>query len=307
MRTDSSLIHLRAKALSTTKADCVSLTRTTPKAKHPSSDSVQYFLNKNFFLLLSVSTSLINLEFRRWPAAQWPVRSFGWRDARRQRCSSRSWSVCSGRHSLSSTCCILSWCWKKARSTTTIGRSRRYQSTLRFTCSTGRILKTSTITQSNRILTRWDHTCSGWFITQFSDSQMTNSSWNFHFREQHIRTNLTWNNNGTITFYQKRIWHFEPDRSNGSLSDNITNLNPIAAVSWGQTKRPVYKFDEFFIIDCRLLIEIFQSSDENPDRLDDDIRSCTAHCYENCQGTAVRWIWRWAAWSGARESQSGYS
>jgi CD36 family len=50
-------------------------------------------------------------------------------------------------------------------------------------------------------------------------------------REKHIRTNLTWNDNGTITFYQKRIWNFEAEMSNGSLSDEVTNLNAIAAVS----------------------------------------------------------------------------
>lgn len=51
------------------------------------------------------------------------------------------------------------------------------------------------------------------------------------FSEKHERTNITWNDNATVTFYQKRIWHFEPLMSNGSLSDVVTNLNPIAAVS----------------------------------------------------------------------------
>lgn len=49
--------------------------------------------------------------------------------------------------------------------------------------------------------------------------------------EKHIRTNITWHNNGTVTFYQKKIWHFDPEKSNGSLSDEVTNLNTIAAVS----------------------------------------------------------------------------
>ncbi|CAK1540788.1 unnamed protein product [Leptosia nina] len=49
------------------------------------------------------------------------------------------------------------------------------------------------------------------------------------FRESHTKVNLTWNNNNTVTFYNQRYWHFEPDMSNGSLSDSITSINPIVA------------------------------------------------------------------------------
>lgn len=52
------------------------------------------------------------------------------------------------------------------------------------------------------------------------------------FSEKHFKTNLTWNsNNDTITFMQNRIWQFEPDMSNGTLEDKITNINVITAVS----------------------------------------------------------------------------
>lgn len=51
------------------------------------------------------------------------------------------------------------------------------------------------------------------------------------FSEHHVRVNLTWNNNNTVSFQQKRIWHFLPEFSNGTLSDNITNINPIVSVS----------------------------------------------------------------------------
>lgn len=51
------------------------------------------------------------------------------------------------------------------------------------------------------------------------------------FSEHHVRVNLTWNaSDNTVTYYQKRIWHFLPEQSNGSMKDNITNLNVIAAV-----------------------------------------------------------------------------
>lgn len=53
----------------------------------------------------------------------------------------------------------------------------------------------------------------------------------YTFSEHHIRVNVEWNDNGTVNYQQKRIWHFLPERSKGNLSDKITNLNVIAAVS----------------------------------------------------------------------------
>lgn len=51
------------------------------------------------------------------------------------------------------------------------------------------------------------------------------------FLESHKRSNITWNENGTVTYNQIRTWHFVPERSNGSLSDEITSLNVFSAVS----------------------------------------------------------------------------
>ncbi|KAK7873183.1 hypothetical protein R5R35_006398 [Gryllus longicercus] len=56
------------------------------------------------------------------------------------------------------------------------------------------------------------------------------------FREYHHRVNMTWNSNDTITYQQVRSWHFQPDMSNGSLSDNVTNLNMVAATVAFQTR-----------------------------------------------------------------------
>lgn len=50
------------------------------------------------------------------------------------------------------------------------------------------------------------------------------------FLEKHTRTNVTWNENGTVTFNQIRTWQFMPDLSNGTLEDEITTLNVISAV-----------------------------------------------------------------------------
>ncbi|XP_014485901.1 PREDICTED: protein croquemort-like [Dinoponera quadriceps] len=49
------------------------------------------------------------------------------------------------------------------------------------------------------------------------------------FREIDYKVNQTWNDNGTVTFQRKKVWFFEESLSGGSLSDKITNLNPIAA------------------------------------------------------------------------------
>lgn len=50
------------------------------------------------------------------------------------------------------------------------------------------------------------------------------------FLESHKRSNITWNDNGTVTYRQIRTWQFRPDLSNGTLADEITTLNVISAV-----------------------------------------------------------------------------
>lgn len=49
----------------------------------------------------------------------------------------------------------------------------------------------------------------------------------YTFSEHHIRVNVEWHDNGTLSYQQKRIWKFLPEKSNGSLEDKITNLNVI--------------------------------------------------------------------------------
>lgn len=48
------------------------------------------------------------------------------------------------------------------------------------------------------------------------------------FSEHHSKVNITWNANDTVTFRQIRKWHFVPERSKGTLRDDITNINAIA-------------------------------------------------------------------------------
>nr|XP_026489504.1 protein croquemort-like isoform X1 [Vanessa tameamea] len=49
------------------------------------------------------------------------------------------------------------------------------------------------------------------------------------FKEINTKVNISWNENNTVTFRNQRFWYFQPDMSNGSLSDNVTSINPIIA------------------------------------------------------------------------------
>ncbi|XP_011162113.1 protein croquemort isoform X1 [Solenopsis invicta] len=49
------------------------------------------------------------------------------------------------------------------------------------------------------------------------------------FREVDTKVNIIWNDNGTATFLKRKEWFFEESLSNGKLTDEITNLNPIVA------------------------------------------------------------------------------
>lgn len=62
------------------------------------------------------------------------------------------------------------------------------------------------------------------------------------FQEVHTRNDVQFFDNATVAFNQTRKWHFRPDRSNGSLDDQITNLNTIAMVSGRLIRRRLSKF-----------------------------------------------------------------
>lgn len=52
------------------------------------------------------------------------------------------------------------------------------------------------------------------------------------FLEKHERVNLTWHpENDTVSFYQRRTWHFVPEMSNGTLDDEATQVNTMSAVN----------------------------------------------------------------------------
>ncbi|XP_077284882.1 protein peste-like [Arctopsyche grandis] len=52
----------------------------------------------------------------------------------------------------------------------------------------------------------------------------------YRFRETKEKVNVTWNNeNSTVSYRQMRKWYFDEEGSKGTLDDNITTLNAIAA------------------------------------------------------------------------------
>ncbi|KAI4493242.1 hypothetical protein M0802_009530 [Mischocyttarus mexicanus] len=53
------------------------------------------------------------------------------------------------------------------------------------------------------------------------------------FREIDYKINQVWNDNGTVTFQRRKVWYFDESLSNGSLTDKVTNLDPIV-VTMGQ-------------------------------------------------------------------------
>ncbi|KAK9870107.1 hypothetical protein WA026_006202 [Henosepilachna vigintioctopunctata] len=50
----------------------------------------------------------------------------------------------------------------------------------------------------------------------------------YTFSEHHSRVNISFNDNNTVSFNTIRTWHFVPEKTNGSLDDNITTLNTVA-------------------------------------------------------------------------------
>lgn len=46
------------------------------------------------------------------------------------------------------------------------------------------------------------------------------------------KTNITFHKNNTVSYYQKKTWFYDNNRSKGSLKDKITQLNTIAVVSY---------------------------------------------------------------------------
>lgn len=54
----------------------------------------------------------------------------------------------------------------------------------------------------------------------------------YTFREERKKVNITWNENGTVSYRQIKRWYYQPDKSVGYLNDTITTLNvPMVAAA----------------------------------------------------------------------------
>ena len=62
------------------------------------------------------------------------------------------------------------------------------------------------------------------------------SSWSFVFREHQRKVGLVWHDDGTISYYRRKFWYFEPEMSVGPLTDHIVTLNlpMVTAVNYAQ-------------------------------------------------------------------------
>lgn len=64
------------------------------------------------------------------------------------------------------------------------------------------------------------------------------------FSQKMIKENITFHENGTVSYEQKKVYHFEENKSKAKLSDTITHIN-IALVSAGYTVKTVHNGNEF--------------------------------------------------------------
>ncbi|XP_055930524.1 protein croquemort-like isoform X2 [Argiope bruennichi] len=54
----------------------------------------------------------------------------------------------------------------------------------------------------------------------------------YTFRESREKVNITWNENGTVSYRQIRRWYYQYDKTNGTLDDVVTTLNvPMVAAA----------------------------------------------------------------------------
>lgn len=58
----------------------------------------------------------------------------------------------------------------------------------------------------------------------------------YSFQEIQSRVGIVWHDNATVSFNTTKTWHFNAERSIGSLDDTVTNINTIAATIASVTK-----------------------------------------------------------------------
>uniref|UniRef100_A0A224XEZ7 Putative plasma membrane glycoprotein cd36 n=1 Tax=Panstrongylus lignarius TaxID=156445 RepID=A0A224XEZ7_9HEMI len=64
-----------------------------------------------------------------------------------------------------------------------------------------------------------------------TERPMFNQMGPYRFYEKRTKVNLTWNDNGTVSYRQTRHWFFDPEHSNGTLEDKVTTVNMVPVVT----------------------------------------------------------------------------
>ena len=60
----------------------------------------------------------------------------------------------------------------------------------------------------------------------------------YTFREDHLKTNISFHPDKTVEFLQRKTWYFEPEMSSGGLDDEFYTLNVIAVTASDSTRWP---------------------------------------------------------------------
>jgi scavenger receptor class B protein 1 len=87
----------------------------------------------------------------------------------------------------------------------------------------------------------------------------------YTYTEKHIRKDVIFNDNHTLTFKTDRLWHYAPERSSGSLDDQITTVNPIllTVANMVKYKHPIVRIGvNFFLEEKRINLTVTQSAKE---------------------------------------------
>ncbi|XP_056642709.1 protein croquemort-like [Diorhabda sublineata] len=87
----------------------------------------------------------------------------------------------------------------------------------------------------------------------------------YTYYEHHVRDNVTFNDNGTVSFYTRRTWKYLPEKSVGDLTDKITTFNPILATVGDLIKYKhviVQLGVNFFLEEKRVQLAITKTVDE---------------------------------------------
>ena len=154
-------------------------------------------------------------------------------------------------------------------------------STQSFTSSTWSTLATSSTAMRSQYWRREDLTPSGRKISLHGEVSCSSST----YREVEKKVNLTWHENGTISYRRVKFWYFEREMSVGPLTDMVTTIN-VPVVGSAEFVRGDF-FMEWGISDMLSTIEVRVKLTDLDNSL---LRSGQNICKENYWRASLRWL-----------------